>query len=117
MFSNRGAELLPAEPKLANTVTKHSTAMDQDNAMHMSMQMSFEASTAVTLWFKQWHTHSLGTYLLSCVGLIALCLFHEILHAYRNAFHEQYVSSKADSEYGRLQAPAETTENDSIVKG
>ena len=91
--------------------------MDQDNAMHMSMQMSFEASTAVTLWFKQWHTHSLGTYLLSCAGLVALCLLHEILHAYRNAFHEQYVTPKAQSEYDRLQAPAETAEDGSGSKG
>lgn len=79
--------------------------MESDNAMHMSMQMSFEASTAVTLWFQQWHTHSLGTYLLSCGGLIALCLFHEILNAYRNYFHEQYVNGSGQAQYDRLQTP------------
>ncbi len=77
----------------------------------MSMQMSFEASTAVTLWLKQWHTHSWVTYLLSCGGLLALCLFHEVLNAYRNNFHQQYVSSAQDSQYDRLQAPAEAAED------
>ena len=82
--------------------------------MHMSMQMSFEASTAVTLWLKQWHTHSWGSYLLSCAGLLALCLLHEVLNAYRNNFHQQYVSSPLA--YDRLQAPAELTEDDASSK-
>lgn len=116
VFSS-SAEVLPAKHRPATAKSDHSALMDQDNAMHMSMQMSFEASTAVTLWFKQWHTHSLGTYLLSCAGLVALCLFHEILHAYRNAFHEQYVTPQAQSEYDRFQAPAETAEDGSSSKG
>lgn len=84
--------------------------------MHMSMQMSFEASTAVTLWLKQWHTHSWGTYLLSCAGLLALCIFHEVLNAYRNNFHQQFVSNAQGTEYDRLQAPAELTEDDASSK-
>lgn len=84
--------------------------------MHMSMQMSFEASTAVTLWFKQWHTHTLGTYLLSCGGLIVLCLLHEILHAYRNSFHEQYVSRPGEAQYDRLHLPVEPVVDDSSSK-
>ena len=74
------------------------TAM-ADNAMHMSMQMTFEASTAVTLWLKQWHTHSRGTYFVSCVGLVALCLLHEALSAFRNQFHEDFVGKQKGSQY------------------
>lgn len=80
--------------------------------MHMSMQMSFEASTAVTLWLKQWHTHSWGSYLLTCLALVGLCLLHELLNAYRTTFHQQYVSAPA-AEYDRLQAPGETAGNGS----
>lgn len=78
--------------------------------MHMSMQMSFEASTAVTLWLKQWHTQGWGSYMLSCGGLVALCLIHEILHAYRSSFHQQYVSNSQDLQYDRLQVPAEVVD-------
>lgn len=111
------APLLPAQNiRPATSGSTHTPSMEQENAMHMSMQMSFEASTAVTLWFKQWHTHTLGTYLLSCGGLVALCLFHEILHAYRNSFHEQYVSSPREAQYDRLQTPAEPVVDDSSTK-
>ena len=107
------AQLLPAQHVRPASATPNQTAsMDADNAMHMSMQMSFEASTAVTLWFKEWHTHTLGAYLLSCGGLIVLCLLHEILHAYRNSFHEQYVSP-GEAQYDRLQAPVEPEMGDS----
>ena len=87
-------------------------AMSEGNAMHMSMQMAFEASTAVTLWLKQWHTHSWGSYLLTCLALVGLCLLHELLNAYRTTFHQQYVSAPA-AEYDRLQAPGETAGNGS----
>lgn len=70
-----------------------------DNAMHMSMQMSFEASTAVTLWLKQWHTHGWGSYFVSCVGLIALCLLHEALSAFRTQFHEDFVGNSKNAQY------------------
>ena len=116
MFGS-SAQLLPAQHTRPATANPNQTAtMDTDNAMHMSMQMSFEASTAVTLWFKQWHTHTLGTYLLSCGGLIVLCLFHEILHAYRNSFHEQYVNGPGEAQYDRLQAPVEPEVGDSSNK-
>ena len=105
------SERLPAQSTRTTTASKHDTpAMSQDNAMHMSMQMSFEASTAVTLWLRQWHTQGWGSYMLSCGGLVALCLIHEILHAYRSSFHQQYVSNSQDLQYDRLQAPAEVVD-------
>lgn len=113
VFGN-SAQLLPAQhTRPASESPNMKASMDSDNGMHMSMQMSFEASTAVTLWFKQWHTHTLGTYLLSCGGLIVLCLFHEILHAYRNSFHEQFVNGPGEAQYDRLQAPVEPEVRDS----
>ena len=86
------------QPSSPNKHHEHFTPM-ADTAMHMSMQMTFEASTAVTLWLKQWHTHSWGSYFVSCIGLVTLCLLHEALSAFRNQFHEDFVGSQKSSQY------------------
>ena len=116
VFSS-STQLLPAQSvRPATSGSTRVASMAPENAMHMSMQMSFEASTAVTLWFKQWRTHTVATYMLSCGGLIVLCLLHEILHAYRNSFHEQYINSPAEAQYDRLQTPVEPIGEDSSSK-
>ena len=49
---------------------------------HMSMQMTFEASTSATLWFSSWHFMG-WSYWASLVGLFLFCLLHELLTTYR----------------------------------
>ncbi|KAK9828662.1 hypothetical protein WJX72_001385 [[Myrmecia] bisecta] len=51
--------------------------------MVMTMQMWFEATTAVTLWFRSWHTHTVTAYALSCAGLFLFCVLHEALTSFR----------------------------------
>ena len=82
------------------------------------MQMTFEASTAVTLWLKQWHTHSRGTYFVSCVGLVALCLLHEALSAFRTRFHEDFVGNQKGSQYETFapQTPSDREAQSPITK-
>jgi hypothetical protein len=77
-------------------------------AMH-SMQMSFEASTKVTLWFKQWHTHNWGTYIASCLGLCVLCLLNEALTSFRSSYHQQNISQSSSTKYERLSTAANGT--------
>lgn len=55
--------------------------------------MHFEAATATTLWFEQWHTFSGLTYAASCAGLLTLCVVHKAIDAYRCRFYEQYVQT------------------------
>lgn len=64
----------------------------QDHSGHdgsmgmMMMQMYFTASTHVTLWLKQWHTHTSVWYAVSLLGLLALALIQEFLSSYRAGF-------------------------------
>ena len=62
--------------------------------------MTFEASKSVTLWFKQWHTHTWGGYAATCLVLVVVCLIHEALTCYRARFHRLYL---AEPEYQPLE--------------
>ena len=62
--------------------------------------MTFEASKSVTLWFKQWHTHTWGGYAATCLVLVVICLIHEALTCYRARFHRLYL---AEPEYQPLE--------------
>ncbi|CAL8468944.1 g8485 [Coccomyxa elongata] len=70
----------------------NSSANTQDHSGHegsmgmMMMQMYFTASTHVTLWLKQWHTHTSVWYAVSLLGLLALALIQEFLSSYRASF-------------------------------
>lgn len=64
------------------------------------VQMTFEASKSVTLWFKQWHTHTWGGYAATCLVLVVICLIHEALTCYRARFHKLYL---AEPEYQPLE--------------
>ncbi|KAK9813836.1 hypothetical protein WJX73_001095 [Symbiochloris irregularis] len=55
-------------------------------AMMMTMQMWFQTTTTVTLWFKAWHISSPLWYGMSCIGLFALCLLQEALSRWRGAY-------------------------------
>eukprot|EP00891_Asterochloris_glomerata_P004198 jgi/Astpho2/4198/fgenesh1_pg.00064_%23_19_t len=65
-----------------------------------SVHMTFEASKSVTLWFKQWHTHTWGGYAATCLVLVVICLIHEALTCYRARFHKLYL---AEPEYQPLE--------------
>lgn len=67
---------------------------------HPVVQMTFEASKSVTLWFKQWHTHTWGGYAATCLVLVVICLIHEALTCYRARFHKLYL---AEPEYQPLE--------------
>lgn len=49
----------------------------------MQMQMWFQTTTHVTLWFKSWHITSPLWYAMSCFGLFILCIAQEGLGRWR----------------------------------
>ena len=114
-ITRKSAEFFPQQTSEAGQViqSRHKNAQPMaDNAMHMSMQMTFEASTSVTLWLKQWHNHSWTSYVFSCAGLVALCLIHEALSTYRRQFHEDFVGGPKGSQYERFSP--QTPRSDSL---
>ena len=114
-ITRKSAQFFPQQTSEASQARQHQRKYAQpmeDSAMHMSMQMTFEASTSVTLWLKQWHTHSWTTYMFSCAGLVALCLIHEALSTYRRQFHEDFVGGQKGSQYERFSP--QTPRSDSL---
>eukprot|EP00743_Colponemidia_sp_Colp-15_P005997 GILK01006445.1.p1 GENE.GILK01006445.1~~GILK01006445.1.p1 ORF type:complete len:228 (+),score=22.33 GILK01006445.1:53-736(+) len=55
---------------------------NQDDASE-GMPMFFFASTNVIILFKTWHTTGWGSYIGSCIAIIAMCVLHEYLTTVR----------------------------------
>jgi len=65
--------------------------------MIMMMQMWFQATTEVTLWFKEWKVDTHGKYAGSVVGLVLLCLLQEGISRTRTAVARQYGATTSKS--------------------
>lgn len=68
---NMGSSPAPSASSMSESSSSGS------NSMMMMMQMYFEATTSVTLWFKEWKTDTSGKYAGSIIGLLLLCLLQE----------------------------------------
>lgn len=75
---------------------------------HMSMQMTFEASTSATLWFSSWHFMG-WSYWGSCVGLFLFCLLHEFLTTYRSKV-KQALTLQSSKQNGAASQQGSNTE-------
>jgi len=59
--------------------------------------MWFQATTEVTLWFKEWKVDTHGKYAGSVVGLVLLCLLQEGISRTRTAVARQYGATTSQS--------------------
>lgn len=74
----------------------HSGMGHGGGGVHMMemMQMTFYASTNVTLLFDFWKTTNAGQLVGSCVAVFVIALLFEALRAYREVLYTRYASSE-----------------------
>lgn len=73
--------------------------------MTHNMQMSFDATVNVILWWKEWSVSEPGPYVGCLVTLLAMCLVHEALAAYRAHLLRSHLDPRKTIDVGPPGAP------------